>query len=198
MRAVETLYAVDEALRIIDAYDPPDAPSSRSRRAPGSGYGCTEAPRGLLWHRYGSTTTATILDAKIVPPTSQNQATIEEDLVGFVAALARPPGRRVGAPLRADDPQLRPVHLLRDALPPVRGRARCERRRVGIGNPFRGDDAVGPVVAERLRAAGAVVLDCADEPTRLLDQWEGFRTVVVVDALRSASPGTLHRIDAGD
>ena len=54
-------------------------------------------------------------------------------------------------------------------------------------------------MAERLRAAGAVVLDCADEPTRLLDQWEGFRTVVVVDALRSASaPGTLHRIDAGD
>ena len=54
-------------------------------------------------------------------------------------------------------------------------------------------------MAERLRAAGAVVLDCADEPTRLLDQWEGFRTVVVVDALRSGSaPGTLHRIDAGD
>ena len=54
-------------------------------------------------------------------------------------------------------------------------------------------------MAERLRAAGAVVLDCADEPTRLLDQWEGLRTVVVVDALRSGSaPGTLHRIDAGD
>jgi hydrogenase maturation protease len=54
-------------------------------------------------------------------------------------------------------------------------------------------------VAERLRAAGAVVLDCADEPTRLLDLWEGLRTVVVVDALRSGSaPGRLHRIDAGD
>ena len=54
-------------------------------------------------------------------------------------------------------------------------------------------------MAERLRAAGAVVLDCADEPTRLLDQWDGLRTVVVVDALRSGSaPGTLHRIDAGD
>jgi len=70
---------------------------------------------------------------------------------------------------------------------------------VCLGSPFRGDDAVGPVAAARLRAAGAAVLDCADEPTRLLDQWEGLQTVVVVDALRSGSaPGTLHRIDAGD
>jgi hydrogenase maturation protease len=70
---------------------------------------------------------------------------------------------------------------------------------VCLGSPFRGDDAVGPTAAERLRAAGAAVLDCADEPTRLLDQWEGLQTVVVVDALRSGSaPGTLHRIDAGD
>ena len=43
------------------------------------------------------------------------------------------------------------------------------------------------------------MLDCADEPTRLLDLWDGLDTVVVVDALRSgAPPGTLHRIDAAD
>jgi hydrogenase maturation protease len=54
-------------------------------------------------------------------------------------------------------------------------------------------------VAERLRAAGAPVLDCADEPTRLLDLWSGLDTVVVVDAVLSgAPPGTLHRIDAAD
>jgi hydrogenase maturation protease len=42
------------------------------------------------------------------------------------------------------------------------------------------------------------VLDCADEPTRLLDLWDGLDAVVVVDALSSgAEPGTLHRIDAG-
>ena len=58
---------------------------------------------------------------------------------------------------------------------------------------------MGPVVAERLRAVGAAVLDCADEPTRLLDLWDGLDTVVVVDALRGdAPPGTLHRIDAED
>ena len=70
---------------------------------------------------------------------------------------------------------------------------------VCLGSPFRGDDAVGPAVAERLRAAGAPVLDCADEPTRLLDLWGGLDTVVVVDAIHAgAAPGTLHRIEAGE
>ena len=68
---------------------------------------------------------------------------------------------------------------------------------VCLGSRFRGDDAVGPLAAERLRAAGVPVLDCADEPTRLLGLWDGLDTVVVVDAVRSgAAPGTLHRVDA--
>jgi coenzyme F420-reducing hydrogenase alpha subunit len=48
----------------------------------GVGFGCTEAPRGILYHRYRLDSCGTILDAKIVPPTSQNQRTIEEDLQG--------------------------------------------------------------------------------------------------------------------
>jgi hydrogenase maturation protease len=58
---------------------------------------------------------------------------------------------------------------------------------------------VGPLVADRLRAAGATVLDCDDEPTRLLDAWAGLELVVIVDAVRSGAPaGTVHRIEAGD
>jgi len=54
-------------------------------------------------------------------------------------------------------------------------------------------------VAERLREAGAVVLDCADEPTRLLGLWDGLDTVVVVDAVSTgAAAGTLHHVDVGD
>ena len=49
-----------------------------------TGYACTEAPRGLLYHRYRLDADGTILDAKIVPPTSQNQKAIEEDLEGVV------------------------------------------------------------------------------------------------------------------
>ncbi|MDW8337622.1 MAG: hydrogenase maturation protease [Thermoleophilia bacterium] len=70
---------------------------------------------------------------------------------------------------------------------------------VCLGSAYRGDDAVGPKVAARLRAAGARVLECADEPTRLLDEWADLDTVVVVDAISTGAPlGTVHRIDVGD
>jgi hydrogenase maturation protease len=66
-----------------------------------------------------------------------------------------------------------------------------------LGHPDRGDDAVGPLVAERLRAAGATLLDCNEEPTRLIDAWDGLELVVIVDAVRSgAAPGTIHRLDS--
>jgi coenzyme F420-reducing hydrogenase alpha subunit len=84
VRCVELVYAADEALRLIDEYDEPDAPAVDVEPRAGIGYGCTEAPRGILYHRYRLADDGTILDAKIVPPTSQNQRTIEEDLRGVV------------------------------------------------------------------------------------------------------------------
>jgi sulfhydrogenase subunit alpha len=84
VRSVELVYAADEALRLIADYDEPDAPSIDVEPRAGIGYGCTEAPRGILYHRYRLDDEGTILDAKIVPPTSQNQRTIEEDLRGVV------------------------------------------------------------------------------------------------------------------
>ncbi len=84
VRAVEVLYAVDEALRIIAAYEPPVHAAVRAEAAEGSGFGCTEAPRGILFHRYRLNADGTIADAKIVPPTSQNQKAIENDLGRFV------------------------------------------------------------------------------------------------------------------
>jgi coenzyme F420-reducing hydrogenase alpha subunit len=51
---------------------------------PGIGFGASEAPRGLLYHRYRIDNEGTILDAKIVPPTAQNQPTIENDVRRFV------------------------------------------------------------------------------------------------------------------
>ena len=84
VRAVELVYAADEALRLIAEYEEPDAPAVEVEPRAGVGYGCTEAPRGILYHRYELDEDGTILDAKIVPPTSQNQRTIEEDLRGVV------------------------------------------------------------------------------------------------------------------
>jgi len=83
-RSVETLHACDEALRIIKQYTPPLEPAVQIHPHGGTGYGCTEAPRGILYHRYTIDDNGIILNAKIVPPTSQNQSGIEEDLKHFV------------------------------------------------------------------------------------------------------------------
>lgn len=70
---------------------------------------------------------------------------------------------------------------------------------VCLGNRFRGDDAAGLLVGDRLRAAGVRVTECADEPTRLIDGWNGLGTLVLVDAARSgAPPGTVRRVELGD
>ena len=84
VRSVEILYACDEALRIIGEYEMPDKPAVKIEPCAATGYGCTEAPRGSLYHRYKVDDQGVILDAKIVPPTSQNQKIIESDLWQFV------------------------------------------------------------------------------------------------------------------
>ncbi len=88
VRAVETLYACDEALRLIAGYTMPDKPAVEVRPYAATGHGCTEAPRGILYHRYRVDEYGTILDARIVPPTAQNQKSIEADLWELVQANA--------------------------------------------------------------------------------------------------------------
>jgi len=85
VRAVETVYAVDEALRIVDAYEPPERPYVDVPARAGRGYACTEAPRGTLYHRYTINEDGLVLDARIVPPTAQSQAVIEHDVRDVVA-----------------------------------------------------------------------------------------------------------------
>ncbi len=84
VRSVEVLYAFDEALRIINEYEMPDKPAVALHPRAATGYACTEAPRGILYHRYRLNDEGVILDARIVPPTSQNQKTIENDLLHYV------------------------------------------------------------------------------------------------------------------
>jgi coenzyme F420-reducing hydrogenase alpha subunit len=86
IRAVETVYAIEEALRLIAEYRPPDPPAIPVVPRSGSGYGVTEAPRGLLYHRYQLDNNGMIRTATIVPPTSQNLPVIERDLRDVVAA----------------------------------------------------------------------------------------------------------------
>ncbi len=84
VRAVETVYAYEEAIRIITEYEPPQKASIDIEPRAGVGCGASEAPRGMLYHRYRLADDGLIRDAKIVPPTAQNQPTIEEDVRLFV------------------------------------------------------------------------------------------------------------------
>lgn len=88
VRAVETLYAFEEALRLIEEYDPPEPSFVEVPAREATGWGVTEAPRGILYHRYRLDEIGLIQEAKIVPPTSQNLKTIEGDLVRLGTRLA--------------------------------------------------------------------------------------------------------------
>jgi hydrogenase maturation protease len=71
---------------------------------------------------------------------------------------------------------------------------------IGVGNEYRSDDAVGLVVARRLRQlsiGNVTVIEASGEGTDLMESWKGADTVIIVDAASSgAKPGTIHRIDA--
>lgn len=79
-RGLEVVHAYEEALEILKTYQPPNPPRIAYERRSGTGCAATEAPRGLLYHRYDFNDDGLLSEAKIVPPTSQNQAQIEEDL----------------------------------------------------------------------------------------------------------------------
>ena len=84
VRAIEVLYSCQEALRLAEAYQEPERPALEIVPRAGRGHGCTEAPRGLCYHRYDLDDEGRILTARIVPPTAQNQKIMEKDLRGVV------------------------------------------------------------------------------------------------------------------
>ncbi|MEJ2020692.1 MAG: Ni/Fe hydrogenase subunit alpha [Maritimibacter sp.] len=95
VRAVESLYAVEEAIRLIDAYEEPDQVYIEHKPRAGTGMGASEAPRGLLFHEYTLKDDGSIAKAQIVPPTAQNQPSIEEDLESFIGDILDRPEEEI-------------------------------------------------------------------------------------------------------
>ncbi|MBI3569795.1 MAG: nickel-dependent hydrogenase large subunit [Gammaproteobacteria bacterium] len=79
-RAIEVVFAIREAIRLLEAYREPRSAYVNTAPRAGTGVGCTEAPRGVLWHRYELDAKGKVVMARIVPPTSQNQSRMEDDL----------------------------------------------------------------------------------------------------------------------
>ncbi len=90
-RAVEVVFAFDEALRIIRAYERPPVPRVPFEIHAATGYSITEAPRGIQFNRYSFDENGIIQSVKIVPPTSQNQKRIEDDLRNFIPGIVSKP-----------------------------------------------------------------------------------------------------------
>ncbi len=79
-RAIEIYFCLLEAEKLLSHYEQTTHPAMTFEPKAGSGFGCTEAPRGILWHRYDIDKKGCVKKAVIVPPTSQNQSRIEQDL----------------------------------------------------------------------------------------------------------------------
>jgi coenzyme F420-reducing hydrogenase alpha subunit len=107
-RAVELVHATAVARDILDAYERPSEPAVTWTPRAGIAAWATEAPRGLLFHRYDVDADGIVRGAKIVPPTSQNQAAIEADLTRFAPAVLALPHdeatRRFEQLIRSYDP----------------------------------------------------------------------------------------------
>ena len=117
-RAVELLHAVAEAADIVGGYVPPARPAEPWTPRAGTAAWATEAPRGLLFHRYQVDDAGAVRAAQIVPPTSQNQAAIEHDLELFAPAVVDLPHAeatlRLEQLIRAYDPCIScATHFLR-------------------------------------------------------------------------------------
>ncbi len=83
-RGLELIHAYEEALSILRDYRPARPPRIEYEYRAGEGCAATEAPRGLLYHRYAVDADGKVKEGTIIPPTSQNQAQIETDLRGWV------------------------------------------------------------------------------------------------------------------
>jgi sulfhydrogenase subunit alpha len=107
-RGIETVHALALAHDILARYTPPARSAVPLTPRSGIGGHGTEAPRGLCWHQYRTESDGTIAFARIIPPTSQNQATIEADLAALAPSLET---------LSDEDAALRCEHLIRNYDP---------------------------------------------------------------------------------
>jgi coenzyme F420-reducing hydrogenase alpha subunit len=100
-RGVELIHAIAESIAILEAYRPPDEPFVAWEPRAGVASWSTEAPRGVLFHRYEVDERGHVSHARIVPPTSQNQAFMEDDMRGYVASVLDLPEPEAAARLEA-------------------------------------------------------------------------------------------------
>jgi coenzyme F420-reducing hydrogenase alpha subunit len=100
-RGIEMIHAAAESIAIIEAYEPPAEPFTPWQPRAGKASWASEAPRGVLFHRYDVDDEGRVVRARIVPPTSQNQAFMEDDMRDYVGSVLDLPEPEAAAKLEA-------------------------------------------------------------------------------------------------
>lgn len=90
-RAIELLHACDLAIELANTYQPKGPSYKEIKVHPGEGFGVSEAPRGLLYHRYVVDEQGLIRFARITPPTAQNFSQMEADLWALAPSVVKQP-----------------------------------------------------------------------------------------------------------
>ena len=90
-RAIELVHCCDLAIELANTYQPKGPSYKELKLRPGEGYGVSEAPRGLLYHRYVVDEQGLIRFARITPPTAQNFAQMEADLWALAPTVVKLP-----------------------------------------------------------------------------------------------------------
>ena len=201
---MELVQAYEEAIQLVNEYKPEGPSFVELKLKAGEGTGATEAPRGLLYHRYQIDENGLIQFAKITPPTAQNLPRIEADLFELAPKIINMP---------EEEATLTAEHLVRAYDPCISCAThflKIENRRkmtkvavIGIGQSLRGDDAAG---LEAIRQWQEKFPETASRPEvrveaselpgfALLDMLEDVDAAILVDAVQSsAQPGTIHRL----
>ena len=207
-RAVEIHYCMLEAIRLLENYTPETPAYIEQKPVKGTGYGCTEAPRGILWHRYELDESGQVVSAIIIPPTSQNQARIEEDIKLSLQHLGLDKNEdtlRLHAEkvIRNYDPCIScATHFLKldvERLVSTETKAATENKIrsrptkiIGIGSPF-GSDKTGWQLIEALRLNIPVLnneqqqfeLISLDRPgMQLIEYLKDTDRVIIIDAIK--------------
>ena len=217
-RAIEIHVVVCDAWRLLQTYQRPEQSAVEVTPMAGTGFGCTEAPRGLLWHRYDLDESGMVKTARIVPPTSQNQARIEQDLKQSLLNIGLDNAQEIlqlhaEKVIRNYDPCISCAthfltlsvqddthHEVKDNtvnLQPIDDEQRMTADSVlviGIGSPH-GSDSLGWDVIkilqqdEILSQQPGLSLLCMDRPgIQLLDVMKSSDRVILVDAVSTTQP----------
>ncbi|MCU7960693.1 MAG: Ni/Fe hydrogenase subunit alpha [gamma proteobacterium symbiont of Bathyaustriella thionipta] len=209
-RGLEILFCLHEARRLLTNYRPDPSPSMEVTPREGIGFGCTEAPRGILWHRYKLDDRGRVSNARIVPPTSQNQARMEEDLrEGLTrfglhkdADILR---QRAESMIRNYDPCIScathflDLSLQRKArrelrIPPLRHRFHVNdwsaAAIIAVGSPHAGDTLAWDLCTSmssnedfnRLQAKGLTLMTVDRPGLKLLNLLRNYRHILIIDS----------------